>query len=66
MGIMIGTDFHPGIPGIGPKTGLKLIKQYGTIERICEEKERNPRKSGPYTQSVSSASCSSIRASECQ
>lgn len=38
MGIMIGTDFHPGIPGIGPKTGLKLIKQYSTIERICEEK----------------------------
>ena len=22
LGIMIGTDFHPGIKGIGPKTGL--------------------------------------------
>ncbi len=39
LGIMIGTDFHPGIKGIGPKTGLKLIKKLGTIEKICIEKE---------------------------
>ena len=26
LAIMIGTDYHPGIKGIGPKTGLKLIK----------------------------------------
>jgi flap endonuclease-1 len=39
LGIMIGTDFHPGIKGIGPKTGLKLIRKLGTIEKICIEKE---------------------------
>jgi len=39
LGIMIGTDFHPGIKGIGPKTGMKLIKKLGTIEKICAEKE---------------------------
>ena len=38
LAIMIGTDFHPGIKGIGPKTGIKLIKQFGNIETICEEK----------------------------
>ena len=38
LGIMIGTDFHPGIKGIGPKTGLKLIKKYGTLEEVCKEK----------------------------
>jgi flap endonuclease-1 len=38
LAIMIGTDFHPGIKGIGPKTGMKLIKQFGNIETICEEK----------------------------
>ena len=33
VGILIGTDFNPdGVKGIGPKTALKLIKQYGTIE----------------------------------
>jgi flap endonuclease-1 len=33
VGILIGTDFNPnGIPGLGPKTALKLIKQYGTLE----------------------------------
>ena len=40
LGIMIGTDFHPGIKGIGPKTGLKLIKKFGDIETICEEKDK--------------------------
>ncbi|MDP6906735.1 MAG: hypothetical protein QF440_04890 [Candidatus Thalassarchaeaceae archaeon] len=40
LGIMIGTDFHPGIRGIGPKTGLKLIKEFGTIENICEAKDK--------------------------
>jgi flap endonuclease-1 len=33
VGILIGTDFNPdGIKGLGPKTALKLIKQYGTLE----------------------------------
>ena len=40
LAIMIGTDFHPGIKGIGPKTGLKLIKEYGNIEAICSEKDK--------------------------
>ena len=40
LGIMVGTDFHPGIRGIGPKTGLKLIKEHGSIEAICEAKEK--------------------------
>ena len=38
LAIMIGTDYHPGIKGIGPKTGLKLIKQHGTLEGVCEAK----------------------------
>jgi flap endonuclease-1 len=34
VGILIGTDFNPdGIKGLGPKTALKLIKEYGSIER---------------------------------
>ncbi|MCW3995109.1 MAG: flap endonuclease-1 [Candidatus Bathyarchaeota archaeon] len=33
VGILIGTDFNPdGIEGIGPKTALKLIRQYGNLE----------------------------------
>src|SRR5919197_1691072 len=35
VGILIGTDFNPGgIPGIGPKTALKLVKQYNKLEKI--------------------------------
>jgi len=34
VGILIGTDFNPdGIKGLGPKTALKLIKEYGTLEQ---------------------------------
>ena len=36
LGIMIGTDFHPGIRGIGPKIGLKLIREHGTLEAVAE------------------------------
>ena len=41
LAIMIGTDFHPGIKGIGPKTGLKLIKEYGNIESVCNAKDKD-------------------------
>ena len=34
--IMIGTDFNPGVPGIGPKKGLKLIQKHGTLEKVIE------------------------------
>lgn len=36
LGIMVGTDFHPGIRGIGPKTGLKLMQKHGTMEAVAE------------------------------
>jgi len=38
LGIMVGTDFHPGIKGIGPKTGLKLMRKHGTMEAVAEAK----------------------------
>jgi flap endonuclease-1 len=31
-GLLIGTDFNNGIRGIGPKTALKLVKEYPTLE----------------------------------
>lgn len=34
MAILIGTDFNEGIKGIGPKTALKLIKEYGKLENL--------------------------------
>lgn len=34
--ILMGTDFNPGIAGIGPKKGLKLIKTHGNIESAAE------------------------------
>jgi flap endonuclease-1 len=37
LGILIGTDFNPdGFRGVGPKTALKMVREYGTIENIAE------------------------------
>ncbi|MCL2509461.1 MAG: flap endonuclease-1 [Methanomassiliicoccaceae archaeon] len=36
MCILIGTDFDPGVQGIGPKKGLKLIKDHGDIEKVMK------------------------------
>ncbi|CAG9327369.1 unnamed protein product [Blepharisma stoltei] len=34
--ILLGCDYTEHISGIGPVTGYKLIKQYGTIERVVD------------------------------
>jgi len=35
IGILIGTDFNPdGVKGVGPKTALKLINDYGRLENV--------------------------------
>jgi len=40
VGILLGTDFNPeGVKGIGPKTALKLIKKYGSLEKVLEKIE---------------------------
>ncbi len=37
MGILMGTDYNEGIYGVGPKTALKLINEYGRIEDVPEK-----------------------------
>jgi len=37
LAILLGTDFNEGIKGIGPKTALNLIKNYGRIEDLPSE-----------------------------
>jgi len=34
VAILVGTDFNEGVKGIGPKTALKLIKRFGSIEKL--------------------------------
>lgn len=38
IGILIGTDYNDGIKGVGAKTALNLIKEYGNLERIVDVK----------------------------
>jgi len=37
IGILLGTDYNPeGVKGIGPKTALKLIRTYGSLEKVLK------------------------------
>lgn len=38
--ILMGTDFNPGISGIGPKRGIKLIRDHGNLERALKHIEQ--------------------------
>lgn len=40
IGILCGTDYNEGVKGIGPKRGLKYVKEYGDLEGVLEEKEK--------------------------
>ena len=36
VALLCGTDFNEGISGIGPKTGVKLIKEHGDLFGVLE------------------------------
>ncbi|MDK2892944.1 flap endonuclease-1 [Methanohalophilus sp.] len=38
LAMCVGTDFNSGLENVGPKTALKLVHKYGTIENILESK----------------------------
>jgi len=37
LAMLVGTDFNAGIKGIGPKKALRLVQEYGRIERMPQE-----------------------------
>jgi flap endonuclease-1 len=37
LAILVGTDFNEGIKGIGPKKALKLVQDFGSIDRMPPE-----------------------------
>lgn len=39
IAILVGSDFNPGIKGIGVKTALKLIKKHHDIEKLMAQPE---------------------------
>jgi flap endonuclease-1 len=36
VGILVGTDFDPGVKGVGPKRALKLVKEKGSLTDVLE------------------------------
>ncbi|MFW9988858.1 MAG: hypothetical protein ACFFC3_09405 [Candidatus Odinarchaeota archaeon] len=41
LGILMGTDYFPGIKNIGPKKALTLIRKYNTIEQVIMNERHN-------------------------
>lgn len=40
LGILVGTDFNPdGIHGVGPKTALKLVKEYDDFDNLMSDEK---------------------------
>jgi flap endonuclease-1 len=39
VAILIGTDFNEGVDGIGPKTGLSLIREHGDLWAVLEAED---------------------------
>ncbi len=39
IAVLVGTDYHPGIHRVGPKTALKLVKQHTSFDQLFREVE---------------------------
>ncbi|MFV2014633.1 MAG: flap structure-specific endonuclease, partial [Candidatus Heimdallarchaeota archaeon] len=49
LGILLGTDFNPdGFKKIGPATGYKLIKQYGSFQEVKKQNKTVKETEIPY------------------
>ncbi|WP_455143109.1 flap endonuclease-1 [Candidatus Hodarchaeum mangrovi] len=41
LALLIGTDYNPGVKGIGPKTALKILQKYKTVENTLDHIKLN-------------------------
>lgn len=42
VALLVGTDFHPGIRGVGPKKALALVHKEGSLEALIDRLSANP------------------------
>lgn len=42
VALLVGTDFHPGIRGIGPKKAVAVIEREGSLESLIDRLSANP------------------------
>jgi flap endonuclease-1 len=42
VALLVGTDFHPGIRGIGAKKALALVRKEGSLEALLDRLAANP------------------------
>jgi flap endonuclease-1 len=42
LGILVGTDFNEKVPKVGPKTAIKLVQEYNSLEQIFNKLNYTP------------------------
>ncbi len=42
VALLVGTDFHPGIKGIGAKKAIQIIQKHGELEALLERLQADP------------------------
>lgn len=42
VALLVGTDFHPGVRGIGPKKAVALVRKEGSLEGLLDRLAANP------------------------
>lgn len=42
--ILLGCDYVDPVPKVGPNTALKLIREHGTLEKVVDALEKDPKK----------------------
>ncbi len=42
VALLVGTDFHPGIRGIGPKKAVAVLQKEGSLEGLIDRLSANP------------------------
>lgn len=42
VALLVGTDFHPGIRGIGPKKAVAVVKKEGSLDALIDRLAANP------------------------
>jgi flap endonuclease-1 len=52
LALLVGTDFNPGVHGVGAKTGLKLIKKEKNLYNALKKKDVSLEEFGPDPQVV--------------
>jgi flap endonuclease-1 len=49
VALLVGTDYNPGVKGVGPKTALKIVREAGSLEQVLATADEGKAKGAVWT-----------------